>query len=183
MAALKKSNQINLIPKDKFTESLLGRTLGWLMTTFRIVVIIVEMVVVVAFLSRFWLDAKNADLNDEMKAKTSQIQAMAKTEQEINNVQQRLSIFSAMTSTDISHAEDIKTIASFSPNNVFLSNITFSPNLVNLKGASPSEKSIAQFIVNLSSVEKYQSVMLTQVDADKKYEGLLEFSLTIETTK
>jgi len=56
--AAKKEKPINLLPKDSFAETTLGRVITWFLGTFRIMVIAVELVVVAAFLSRFWLDSK-----------------------------------------------------------------------------------------------------------------------------
>ena len=62
----KKEPEINLLPQEEFEGSVIGRILKWGLSTFRIIVIIVEMVVMAAFLSRFWLDAKNSDLNEDI---------------------------------------------------------------------------------------------------------------------
>ena len=68
-----KKKNINLLPKEEFDASVVGRLLRWAMGTFRIIVIITEMIVMAAFLSRFWLDAQNSDLNDEIRFASSQI--------------------------------------------------------------------------------------------------------------
>ena len=181
MSARNKSNQINLIPKDKFSTSLAGRVLTWAMSTFRFLVIVVEMIVMLAFLSRFWLDQKNNDLDDKIEQKMAEIQAQSDFEKEFNLVQQRLKVFSVMASTDKSHVDDIKQIASQLPADVYLNNISFNNQGIRITGYSPSEISIAQFIVNLGSIENFGVVELTQVDIDSENESLLKFSLKIET--
>lgn len=179
MPARKKSNQINLVPKDKFDDSLAGRVLTWAMGTFRFTVIVVEMIVMLAFLSRFWLDQKNSDLDDQIEQKMAQIQAQTELESEFNLVQQRLKIFSVMASSEKSHVSDIEQIASQLPADVFLNNISFSNLGVRITGYSPSELSIAQFIVNLDALDNFQYVELTQVAIDSENESLLKFSLNI----
>ena len=67
MAARKKSSRINLLPQEEFAASTLGRILAWILSTFRILVIMTELIVILAFLSRFWLDARTTDLNEEIK--------------------------------------------------------------------------------------------------------------------
>ena len=179
MPARKKSNQINLIPRDKFNDSLSGRVLIWAMSTFRYTVIVVEMIVMLAFLSRFWLDQRNSDLDDQIEQKMAQIQAQEALEKEFNLVQQRLKIFSVMASSDKSRVNDIENIASQLPADVYLNNISFTNQGIRITGYSSSEVSIAQFIVNLDSLDNFETVELTQVDIDSENESLLKFSLNI----
>ena len=91
-----KKKNINLLPKEEFDASVVGRLLGWAMGTFRIIVIITEMVVMTAFLSRFWLDAKNSDLNDEIRLKSSQISVQKDFEIGFRNLQKKLAIYEAL---------------------------------------------------------------------------------------
>ncbi len=63
MAARKNQQLINLLPQEEFAVSTLGRILAWLMSTFRYIVIAVEMVVMLAFLSRFWLEWNTHDVD------------------------------------------------------------------------------------------------------------------------
>ena len=179
MPARKKSDQINLIPKDKFNDSFAGRVLTWAMSTFRFTVIVVEMIVMLAFLSRFWLDQKNSDLDDQIEQKMAQIQAQEALENEFNLVQQRLKIFSVMASSDKSRVDDIENIASQLPVDVYLNNVSFTNQGIRISGYSPSEISVAQFIVNLDSLDSFETVELTQVDIDSENESLLKFSLNI----
>jgi Tfp pilus assembly protein PilN len=178
MAARKKDNQINLIPKDKFAESTAGRVLAWLLSTFRIIVIVVEMVVMLAFLSRFWLDAKNADLNDEIKQKSSQLQALQPFEKDFARLQTRIKVFTALASQE-GLSQDIQKIASYMPVDIFLTSFTKTGNDIKIAGASPSELSIAQFIVNLESDDDFKEISLANVSVGEFTEGLIEFGLTI----
>ena len=66
MAARKKNKEINLLPQEQFAASTTGRVLAWVLSTFRMIVILTEMIVIIAFLSRFWLDIKSNDLTDEV---------------------------------------------------------------------------------------------------------------------
>ena len=179
MAVRKKDNQINLLPIDRLEGTTLGRTLGWLLGTFRYVVIVVEIIVICAFLSRFWLDAKNSDLNDEIKQKQSLIEADASFENEYRDIQNRLEIFTTLTSKGNLPSDIIGFIAPQLPPDVFLASISIGEKGTNISGSSPSERSIAQFIANLESVEKIESVALAQLDIDKEGEGLLGFVLGI----
>ena len=183
MAASKKDGRINLLPKDKFAESPLGRVLAWLLTTFRIMVIAVEMIVTLAFFSRFWLDARNGDLEDEIKQKRAQISAFAPFEKQFRAVQERLKIFQALANEGKYFSGNLNLISSYLPPDVFVTSITVNANQVSIAGISPSEQSIAQFIVNLEGSSNIENVYLTQVDTGEKYQGLIGFTLQISLKK
>jgi hypothetical protein len=87
-----KNKTINLLPQEEFESSIIGRILRWAMGTFRIIVIITEIIVMGAFLSRFWLDAQNSTLSDGIKIKSSQIQSLADIEKEFRNIQSKLNM-------------------------------------------------------------------------------------------
>lgn len=175
----KKENKINLLPQEEFAASTFGRILAWALGSFRIIVIITEMIVVIAFLSRFWLDAEASDLNDAIKQKKAIISSMATVEKQFRTVQERLTIFSSITKTDKPVSSLMAKIISFLPSDVVLSNISASGNLVQIKGASASERSIAQFIVNLKSASDFSDVSLVSADTDTDNVGQLNFNIKI----
>jgi len=54
--------KVNLLPKDNFEFSLVGKFLRWALTAGRVMVVLTEFVVILAFGSRFWLDKEMNDL-------------------------------------------------------------------------------------------------------------------------
>lgn len=180
MAALPKENPINLLPKDEFSSSDLGRILAWFLSTFRIMVILVELIVVLAFLSRFWLDSKNADLDDEIEQKQALILASADFEEEFRSVQKRLKIFSQLTAKEKPFSSSLAVLTSYIPSDVFLSSAALVGSKIVLEGLSPTEQSIAQFIANLETVQNYDGVYLTSLDSDAENAGQLTFTLEIK---
>lgn len=179
MAARPKDIKINLLPKDKFAASSAGRILAWLLSTFRVIVISVEMVVMLAFLSRFWLDSKNSDLNDEIKQKKAQILASKQLESDFRKIQTRLTIFSTLTTTQVGYAAIIKNITSQTPPEILLTSIDFITSDIKLSGKAPNEQTIAQFIVNLQSVKNLEKASLTQLGVDKDDPSYLTFTIGI----
>lgn len=180
MAAQPKENSINLLPKDEFSSSNLGRILAWFLSTFRIMVILVELVVVLAFLSRFWLDSRNADLNDEIEQKQAQILASADFEEEFRSIQKRLKIFSQLTAKEKPFSSNLAMLTSYIPAEVFLSSATLAGSKIVLEGFSSAEQGIAQFIANLETVQDYEGVYLTSLDSDTENAGQLTFTLEIK---
>jgi Tfp pilus assembly protein PilN len=179
MAARKKQKNINLLPQEEFASTTLGRALAWVLSTFRIIVIITEVVVMGAFLSRFWLDARVSDLNDEITEKRAIIEATTDFEEDFKSAQKRLGIFTAIASEEFGAASTLETITSYIPNNVALVSYSFLQNKASVKGVSSSERAIAQFIANLESVEEFEKISIVQLGASEDQVSQLLFTLDI----
>lgn len=169
---------INLLPQEEFEASTLGRVLRWGMGTFRIIVILTEMVVMTAFLSRFWLDAQNSDLSDKIKIQSAQISAQSPFETEFKGLQNKLNIFNKITSSDKS-TNVIGLISSKVPNGVVLSSISIKSNSVDVTGDSQSEVYTAQLISNLESEKTFKKVELGGIDSSHDNPALTGFSIKI----
>lgn len=174
--AKKKKEVINLLPQEEFAASTVGRILTWLLSTFRMIVIATEMVVMAAFLSRFWLDARNTDLNDLIKQKSAVISSYKDIENTFRATQSRLSIFKALSSATTDNSL-FGLMAQSTPLDVILTSTSITNNEVKIAGIGASEQSVSQFIVNLSAQNTFSKVSLNQLSSDKTGNGLV-FSIT-----
>lgn len=161
-----KNNTINLLPQEEFDTSVIGRVLAWAMGTFRIIVIVTEMIVMAAFLSRFWLDAQNSDLNDAIKTKSAQISSQGDFEKQFRNIQTKLSIIKQV-SQNKKPTSKITEIASKIPTDINLSSISVSDKEAQLKGVSGSEIGISQLISNLKTIKEFKNVNLGQMNSSE----------------
>lgn len=167
---------INLLPQEEFQKSVWGRTLYWATTTFRTIVIVTELIVIVAFLSRFWLDARNADLNDIIRQNQSIIESYQEFETEFRQVQQRIKIFSDLEgSVDLSSLMT-KTV-NFLPEDVRLVSLSQVQGSLQVKAASGSERSIVQFITNLLSDPTFKEIRVMNAAASSENPAILVFTL------
>jgi Tfp pilus assembly protein PilN len=166
-----KNKSINLLPQEEFDASVLGRTLKWAMGSFRIIVILTEMIVMAAFLSRFWLDTQNSDLNDSIKVASAQISAQSSFESEFRGVQQKLSIFKQITTTP-TESSKLDLVASKIPQDLTLSSVSVQDNLVQVKGTADSEMGVAQFVSNLKSDPTVKKVELDSIGSSEQNEAL-----------
>ncbi|BCX14499.1 MAG: hypothetical protein KatS3mg088_182 [Patescibacteria group bacterium] len=179
MAALKRQKQINLLPKDKFSESDVGRIVFWFLSTFRIMVIVVELIVVAAFLSRFWLDSKNADLSDEIKQKEAQIRAFEETEKKFRELQKRLVAFSTLSSQTSTYSI-LGLISKQMPPKITLYSINFLPDEISVAGNTPTDQELAQFLVNLKSENRFEKITLAQLSPKKEDASILSFTIYLK---
>lgn len=178
MPGRKKESKINLLPREEFLASTAGRILTWVLTTFRIIVIVTEMLVMIAFLSRFWLDARNTDLSENIQQKQAVLASSLDFEKEFKDVQARLQIFSDFTSGKDQLSKSLNSITSLLPPDVILENISFSNQGIEISGLSVSEVSIQQFTVNLKSDNNFKKVALGNIKTDEKVQAL-KFTINI----
>ena len=171
-----KNKLINLLPRDEFETSILGRILKWALSSFRVMVIITEIVVMSAFLSRFWLDARNSDLNEELEMGEVQVDAYEEVESEFRSIQKKLSIAKVLYNEPKS-TKALSDIAGTLPPDIFLSSVTLNQTSLLIKAASFSESSIAQFVTNLEANKSFSDIELSQISTDQDNPSIIIFTI------
>lgn len=178
----KKTSVINLLPQEEFQQSSIGRILHWATTSFRTIVILTELVVIFAFLSRFWLDAKNADLNDIIRQNQEIISSYEDFEAEFRQIQQGIKIFSELTEKT-TFSSLISKIVNFLPEDVKLVSISQIGDSLQIKAASASERSIVQYITNLASDSTFKEIKVTNASASSENQSIIVFSVEAKFSK
>jgi hypothetical protein len=174
--------QINLLPRKGFEATAVGRVVGWLLGTFRIILIITEIIVMSAFFSRFFLDAKNSDLNEEIQQKQAVIASFANIESEFRSVQNRLAVFIKLSKENDQNSKILDAIRISlpeKPDELSLSGIRISKAAIDLDGISISEKNVQQLIANLESTDSIQTVVLRDLSS-KSNDAYLDFTLSMK---
>jgi Tfp pilus assembly protein PilN len=173
-----KNKAINLLPQEEFNVSLVGRTLKWAMGTFRIIVIVTEMIVMAAFLARFWLDAKNSDLSNSIKLKSAQIAAQADVEKDFRSLQSKLDIVKGIQAATLP-SQKIDGITAKLPPGLTLTTVSVLDNTAQVKGFATTELGIAQFVANLKADKTFKKVDLGQVGSSEIIPGQITFTIDI----
>jgi Tfp pilus assembly protein PilN len=161
--AAPKNKKVNLLIREGFEYTTLGKTLSWLLSAGRTIVIFTELVVIIAFLSRFWLDRSLTDLIEQNNTKKTQIQAAQAFETEFRSAQTRLATYQKLDTTRISASKLVKNVSSLLPSDVALTELTMSKGRLNVHGTSLSEGGLAGFIKAVEDSGKYKNVKLTDI--------------------
>lgn len=171
-----KEHEINLLPQEEFDASSMGRILKWILSTFRYIVITTEIVVISAFLSRFFLDAKSNELTDAIIQKKAIIASYSTFETEYRSTQRRLDIFKNYTSSSLSITPIIDEITKNIPANTNLTELSINGSKVILSGEASEEASVSSFVTNLSASSFFQDVNLNSIQS-KTDTNLLSFQI------
>lgn len=176
----KKIENINLLGQEGLEITTTGRILAWVLTSFRIIIIFTEIIVMTAFFSRFWLDNQNAELDDQIRQKQEIIATSGNFENEFRNIQKRLEIFTDLTANTRVSSEILSTITSYIPSDTLLTSIRFGARQTDIDGISPGEKNIQQFMTNLASNDVFDSVLLNEISTSQENSSLLIFKLSLK---
>lgn len=173
-----KTKTINLLPQEEFEASTLGRVLKWATGSFRIIVIVTEMVVMIAFLSRFWLDAQNSDLNDAIKIRTAEITSQKDLEDNFRRIQTKLAIVKSIKTAPRASTR-LDNVSLTVPQEVVLSTIAIGKSATDMTGTSASELGIAQFLSNLKAQTSFKSAELIGVNSSQDNPTETAFSIKV----
>jgi len=183
MPARRKNPKINLLYQGDYQTTSGSRIVSWLLSTFRVIVIITEIVVVAAFASRFWLDMKNNDLDEKLQQKTAVIEASGKFEKDFRDIQNRLRMFSNLTAKASIPSDVLDNISVNIPDDMLLTSVRIGEKSTEIEGISPSEKKIQQFVTNLMNDKDFENVQIREVSTDKQGLSLLTFKISVEIAK
>lgn len=168
---------INLIPKEDFERTTLGRIMKWALTSFRFIVIVVEFIVIAGFLFRFYLDVQINSLDDEINQKSALISSKSVFEKDFRDVQQKAAIYAQITSEGNQPDAVLQEVVRSLPSDTQIISFSKESSSINITAATLNETSISAFIANLEDKEGMQSVSLIEISSTSG--PLIEFGLSI----
>ena len=168
--------RVSLLPGEEFRRSGLGKIIYWTTSTGRYVVVLVEFVVILAFLSRFWLDRKNADLSEEIRQEKAIIESVGEFEEDFAALQKQLEQIKQMLETEGAGKEALETVVNLSSGDVVFESISQSLGedglgMVSLEATVYSERGLVSFIKALSESPKVSTVKIDNIGKDAKISG------------
>jgi len=167
MPAQQKKKLVNLVPRSNFEDTTAGRVLKWTLSTFRMLVIFVELVVIAGFIARFWLDVVHSDLNDEIKQKTQLIESYSSLETNFKKAQTKLLLFKTIDEQENRNSDLIAALTTKIPNGANLSQFKRNASLMEISIESVSEQAVSQLISNLQASQDFTDMKLIRVQSQE----------------
>jgi Tfp pilus assembly protein PilN len=171
-------SSINLLPKDSFEFSTAGKALKWATSVGRVLVVLTEFVVLLAFASRFYFDKKLSDLGEVLVQKQVQIAAYADVETEMRKVLAKQTPVETVQKTGLGFAGKIDSLSRVMPAGTVLENLTLDTNGLSVVGKAQSEYGFAQFIAGLKKMPNVKMVNMKDTSFDQTTGGV-KFSILI----
>lgn len=169
---------INLLGNQDLEHTPWGRLVSWATTYGRYIMITTEIVVLLAFISRFSLDRKNTDLTEKLTQKQAIIQANLEFEKDIKTLQARLATAKKLMVDQPKLVSIINVIETLLPANVYLESLELNGVTLRVDGTAGTTMGFAQFMSNVQATKNFQNVMFGDIRRDPATG--IEFQLTAD---
>jgi Tfp pilus assembly protein PilN len=176
MAARKKT--INLLPQDPFEASVLGKFLKWALSVGRYIVIGTELVVIGSFLTRFSLDRQVTDLNEAIAQRQAVIESYGEVEEEFRSWQERLTKAKELLGQQLEVETQLEKVSSFTPVDVFYSNLSLSEEKVEVEGMAFSEAGFSTFLQAIKQDEAFSKIDVERISTEGMEGAGIDFKIT-----
>jgi Tfp pilus assembly protein PilN len=158
MAAPK--SKIELLPQEDWEKTSFGRFLKWLLTVGRYIVIFTELIVILAFLSRFKLDRDLTDLYDQIEQKQAIIQSSADFQADFRYLQKRLATIKGLRNEQLLTMRLLEEISALTPIDVSFSDLRIQGRRASFTAEALSEAGLATFINNMKKSPRFSELSI-----------------------
>lgn len=157
---------INLLPPSEFEESIWGRLLHWAVSTGRYIIILTELVVIIAFLSRFKLDNDIANLSRDIESKKGLLMAYRSKEEEFLKTQAQLAKAQQLINTQIKIKETAGQILNSTPDSIKYAQLDIGSKQITVMTSAPDNTAISQMTATLLKNNNWKSVSMADTSFD-----------------
>jgi len=168
---------INLLPKDSFEGSGLGRFLQWSLSAGRAIVVLTELVVILAFGSRFWFDKTLNDLVEVIDQKQALVRSYREVENQMREVLAREAPVAIYLEKNLEIDKVMADLIKATPVDIVYEQMSIAKTGLAVKGKAQSEMSLAGLIANLSQIERVKELAIGETKFSQR-DGRVEFELT-----
>lgn len=172
--------KINLVPKDPFFDSILGKTLKWALSVGRYIVIFTELVVILSFVTRFSLDRQVTDLNNAINQKQTVILSFGDLEKNVRIAQSKIENY-LQIEQQTNVAEVFPALSEITPRAIKLDQLIIRSNTISFTGTSSTQEALNTLITNIQLSPSFSDVEVNKIESSKDQAGL-EFTIQAKTT-
>lgn len=166
--------EISLLPKHGLEGTILGKLFDWVFSVGRYIVVFTELIVIGAFLSRFWLDRWNTDLSTEIRQQRAILESTQEFENEFRLFQSKLDAIAQEVDQEEDLLSPFQIVVKSLPGDIYLRSFGWSEKnqQVTLNTAVFSEAGLSAFINNLLTQPEISSVDIGTIKKDKQTKGM-----------
>jgi hypothetical protein len=166
------AHKINLLQKEDFEKKPIGRFLTWALDVGRWIVVFTELIVILAFLSRFKLDQDLATLHEKIKEKQFIISSSANFENTFRSTQRRIEEVKGIEDRQVDIDKLMAEISNATPTDIVLNNLTYKERGFSLTGTALNEGSLNLYLNSLSKSTLFTETNLYNVMKGGEKPGL-----------
>jgi len=174
--------KVNLLPKDPFLSTPVGKLLQWALSVGRYLVVFTELVVIISFASRFTIDRQITDLNLALLQKETVVDSYGELEQNVRNIQTKIENYRQVSQQD--NVTDIFPILTeVTPQDIVLTELQMRPGRVTFTGTSLSNVSLGILINNLQVSGRFTDITVERIGTAKDTNSGLGFKIEANVKK
>ncbi len=159
---------INLFGSEQQDHTPIGHLITWVTTYGRYILITTEMIVLIAFISRFSLDRQLTDLRDEILQKQEIIEANKDLETSFRQTQDALAKIKALLDKQTVPTQTLTSVHTLLPSGTYLQSLTVTNNKITASVISLTIQSFSQFLLNASANKSLSNIEIGTVDKASK---------------
>jgi Tfp pilus assembly protein PilN len=168
---------IEFLPQESWEKGTWGKILKWALTIGRYIVIFTELVVILAFLSRFKLDRDLTDLGEKIRQQQAIIVSWSNFEKDFRFLNKRLQTIEEFRKSQIESGEILEELANLIPLDIVVSDFSVSNRQLSLSASAFSEGGLSSFLRNLKNSKNFKNITLTQISLNTEKEIGIKFQV------
>lgn len=179
MPAQLNKTRVNLLPTDRFEYSKVGRFLQWTLTTGRYLVVFTEMIVIAAFLSRFWFDRTLTDLRESRIKKENIVDSFQQVLNDFLRTQSQLKTIRTILSSQYGVNDHLGQIQSLTNSGIEYDTMSMSSDSARVKGFASSADILSTYLSTLQASPVFDSVSLKTLGISADRAPGMDFELEL----
>jgi hypothetical protein len=176
------SLDVNLMPKDPFFETAIGRLLNWTLSVGRYVVIFTQLVVILSFSTRFVLDRQVTDLNATINQKKLAIESYANLEKRFLFIQKQITDIKQLQQ-ESNLMEIFPLLNETIPSNVILNDLIIRRDELVFSGIALSQASLNVLVNNVKLSPHFDNVSIGKIESRGENSPGLAFDIKARVVK
>lgn len=149
---------INLLGQEDLKHTPHGRIISWALTYGRYIMIGTEIIVLLAFISRFSLDRKLTDLKEEISQKQAILEANVDLERDIRLLEDALVKIKQTTANQSVPLDTLTLLQSLLPANIYVETLDIATDRLTVAAVAASTYGFSQFLTNLQAAKQFNKI-------------------------
>ncbi len=154
---------INLLGQEDLKHTPHGRIISWALTYGRYIMIGTEIVVLLAFISRFSLDRKLTDLKEEIAQKQTILEANVSLEQDIRLLQDTLVKIKQTTTNQSVPLDTLTLLQSLLPADIYVETLDLASDRLSVAAVAGTTYGFSQFLTNLQAAKQFSRIDIGEI--------------------
>lgn len=167
---------INLLGQEDLKHTPHGRIISWALTYGRYIMIGTEIVVLLAFISRFSLDRKLTDLKEEITQKQAILEANVDLERDIRLLQDALVKIKQTTANQSVPLDTLALLQAILPTDVYVETLDIATDRMAVSAVAGTTYGFSQLLTNLSATKQFAKIDIGDIKKSE-FTGI-EFKFT-----